>query len=257
MSKAWIKAKAPEFVRDIIRDFCLSWRVLEGQFSQFGRNGQVDFEVLRDLLGEEMNKGLLWRLKDTAHHLFRSKTGAAGLVGQFLDWSVGYIFHDAMKLKEDSYQQQNYAPWFRQLIREDLPEEEKAVSAELLGVLEQTSESMHREIERIRFIVAHCRRLFPLYLAAHRDNPLLARFLYDQDELVREVFGPDYPGLVGRIYGDRPDHMYLLAAMSLRQGGWIKESALAIARAVQLAPDSQSIRREERLIADRLAREAR
>ena len=257
MSKAWIKAKAPEFVRDIIRDFCLSWRVLEGQFLQFDQNGQVDFEVLRDLLGEEMNKGLLWRLKDTAHHLFRSKTGASGLVGQFLDWCVGYIFHDAMKLKEDSYQQQNYAPWFRQLIREDLPEEEKTISSELLGVLEQTSESMAREIARIRFIVDHCRRLFPIYLSSHRDNPLLARFLFDQDEMVREAFGPEYGTLVARIYGDRPDHMYLLAAMSLRQGGWLKESAQAIARAVALAPDSQSIRREERIISDRLAREGR
>ena len=257
MSKAWIKAKTPEFVRDIVRDFCLSCRVLEGQFAQFDRNGQVDFEVLRDLLGEEMNKGLLWRLKDTAHHLFRSKTGSAGLVGQFLDWSVGYIFHDAMKLKEDSYQQQNYAPWFRQLIREDLPAEEKHISSELLGVLEQTSESMHREITRIRFIVAHCRRLFPIYFSAHRDNPLLARFLFDQNDLVREVFGPEYGLLVDRIYGEQPEHMYLLAAISLRQGGWTRESAQAIARALELAPESQSIRREERLIQDRLAREGR
>lgn len=257
MSKAWIKAKTPEFVRDIIRDFCLSWRVLENQFSQFDKNGQVDFGVLRDLLGEEMNKGLLWRLKDTAHHLFRSKTGAAGRVGQFLDWCVGYIFHDAMKLKEDSYQQQNYAPWFRQLIREDLPAEEMTISSELLGVLEQTSESMLREITRIRFIVGRCRRLFPIYLSAHRDNPLLARFLFDQSELVREVFGPEYEVLVGRIYGDQPEHMYLLAALSLRQGGWLDESAQAIAQAVALAPDSQSIRREERIIHDRLARASR
>lgn len=257
MSKAWIKAKAPEFVRDIIRDFCLSWRVLEDQFQQFDKNGQVDFEVLRDLLGEEMNKGLLWRLKDTAHHLFRSKAEGGTLVGQFLDWSVGYIFHDAMKLKEDSYQQQNYAPWFRQLIRDDLPEEEKGISSELLGVLEQTSESMFREIRRIRFIVANCRRLFPIYLSAHRDNPLLARFLFDQDDLVREIFGEEYEGLIARIYADRPDHMYLLAAMSLRQGGWLAESSEAIARAVDLNPQSESIRREERIIHDRLARQGR
>lgn len=254
MSKAWIKAKAPEFVRDILRDFCLVCQELETQFRQFDANGQVDFQVLRGILGEEMNKGLLWRLKDTAHHLFRSKAEGGSLVGQYLDWGIGYIFHDAMKLKEDSYQQQNYAPWFRQLIREDLPSEEKRISADLLGVLEQTSESMFREIRRIRFIMANCRKLYAIFLAGHNDNPLLARFLFDQNALVREVFGAEYAELVERIYGAAPERMYLLAAMSLRQGGWASEAAQAIAQAATLRPDNEDVLREQRLIADRVKR---
>jgi len=256
MSKAWIKAKVPEFVRDSLRDFCLVSRVLDKEFATFDAQGRVDFDVLRDLLGEEMNKGLLWRLKDTSHHLFRSPSGGT-LVGQLLDWCVGYIFHDAMKLKEDSYQQQNYAPWFRQLHAADLPESEKAVSAELLAVLEQTTESMQREITRIRFIMSKCRRLFPVYLADHADNALLARFLFDQNDLVREVFGQGYGVLVTRIYNSRPEHMYLLAGMSLRHGGWLPEAMRALDRAQEISPDSESVRREREAVAKRLGRNAR
>ena len=84
---------------------------LEEQFETFDREGSVSFEVLDDLIGTKMNKGLLWRLKDTAHLLFRNEEGDP-LSGRFLDWGMGYIFHEAFKLREDAYQNLNYAPLF-------------------------------------------------------------------------------------------------------------------------------------------------
>ena len=71
MSHSWFDEKRCEFMRDLLRDYCLSVQVLEGLFQDFDRGGTMTFEDLKDLLGEEMNKGLMWRLKDTAHHLFR------------------------------------------------------------------------------------------------------------------------------------------------------------------------------------------
>jgi hypothetical protein len=71
MSNTWFEEKRDEFCRDLLRDYCLSVETLERLFQEFDRSGKMVFEELRDLLGEEMNKGLLWRLKDTAHHLFR------------------------------------------------------------------------------------------------------------------------------------------------------------------------------------------
>ena len=110
MSKAWIMAKRPEFVRDMFRNFCQACGLLDEQFERYDRVGSVDFEQLRDLIGEESFKGLLWRLKDTAHHVFRNDPDDP-IEGRFLDWGMGYIFHECIKLKEDSYQQLTYAPW--------------------------------------------------------------------------------------------------------------------------------------------------
>lgn len=252
MSKKWITAKLPEFVRDVLRDFCLVSRELEGEFRHFDRSGHVDFALLSNLLGQEMNKGLLWHLKDTAHVLFKhDDRPGAQLLGQFLDWSVGYIFHDAMKLREDAYQQQNYAPWFRKLRDQSPGGRGTSIGDDLYGVLDQTNESIQREVNRIRFLLYTCRRLFNEYLALHAENELLARFFFAQNELVREVFGDGYGRLVERVYGARPQRMYVLAARSLRRGGWAEESARALALAEALAPECIEAREERLRLAPR------
>lgn len=247
MSKAWITEKLPEFVRDMLRDFCFAADILESQFSVFGQTSQVSFEVLHDLVGEEMNKGLLWRLKDTAHHLFRND-GKQGLSGQILDWCVGYIFHETMKLKEDAYQQQNYGPWFRDLMDLELPEAENLVSRELFQIVLQTNESIRREAARVRFFFEKCRKLLLVYLADQGENPLLGRFLFEQNQLVRKIFGQDYDALLASIYGNDPEMMYVMASQSLRQGGWMTHAAEAVARACRLAPANPRVLREKQIV---------
>ena len=247
MSKAWIIEKLPEFVRDMLRDLCLTADILESQFALFDQTGQVSFEILHDLVGEEMNKGLLWRLKDTAHHLFRSD-GKVGLSGQFLDWCIGYIFHETMKLKEDAYQLQNYGPLFRELMDRELPEPEHSISRELFQVVLQTNESLRREIARVRFFFAKCRKLLMSYLSDQGENPLLGRFLFEQNALVRKIFGQDYTAFVASIYGDAPELMYVMASQSLRQGGWMAHATEAARRACELGPANPRVLREKQIV---------
>ncbi len=247
MSKTWIRTKLPEFVRDVFRGFCLASRQLSGQFQRFDEEREVSYEVLRDLLGSEMSKGLLWRLKDTAHHVFRNDPECP-VEGRFLDWGLGYIFHETIKLKEDAYQALTYAPWFLALRGRDLPEAERVVVEELFQVLRQTEESMRREIDRIRFIMSQCRQLFPIYLARHSENALLARYLFSQTQLVREVFGADYANLVATIYGEHPERMFVLAAQSLRLGGWVDEAALAVQGALAINPNERLVLQEKKIL---------
>lgn len=248
MSKTWIRGKLPEFVRDVFRSFCLASRQLSEQFARFDAEGTVSFEILRDLVGVEMNKGLLWRLKDTAHHVFRNDPSGL-LEGRFLDWGMGYIFHETIKLMEDAYQKTNYAPWFREMRDSgELPQEAKDVAGELFLILHQTEESMSREIDRIRFIMAKCRQLLPIYLAPHRENMLLARLLVAQNALVREVFEEEYEALLTGIYGNQPELMYILASQSLRQGGWMEEAEAAVNKALELNPAERSVLQEKKII---------
>lgn len=255
MSKAWIRAKLPEFVRDMFRTFCMACKSLEEQFASFDREGAVTFTTMRDLVGQEMDKGLLWRMKDTAHHVFRNDPETS-LTGQFLDWGLGYIFHETIKLKEDAYQTLTYAPWFLALRGRDLPEDERVVVEELFQVLKQTEESMRREIDRIRFIMSQCRRLLPIYLARHRENALLARYLFSQNALVREVFGSDYALLVDSVYGEHPERMYILAAQSLRLGGWVAEASQAVQSAFAINATDRLVLQEKKILDNWSARMA-
>ncbi|MFP4316686.1 MAG: hypothetical protein ACOC24_05035 [Desulfovibrionales bacterium] len=248
MSKAWIQSKKPEFIRDVLRDFCMVHRELDRHFQFYDQKGHVEFEFMRALLGEEMNKGQLWRLKDTAHLLFRS-TEDVPLVGNFLDWSIGYIFHECIKLKEDAYQRQIYGPRFEEFKRERiLRDEEKLLGQELFQVILQTKESIDREITRIRFILYHCRRMLILYLADHSDNHLLARFIFDQNEMVQSVFKSDYNELIDALYGENHENLFVYASKSLRQGGWMQDAAAALEQALQIAPSKHSVLQEKKFI---------
>lgn len=245
MSKAWIRGKRAYFARDVMRDFCLSSRALHHEFEQFDQAGAVSFEKIRDLIGEEMNKGLLWRLKDTAHHLFRNDP-ANDHLGRFLDWGLGYIFHEAMKLKEDAYQIRTYAPWLQDLQNEPLQEMEACFSKELLRVISQTDESIQREIRRIRLILTHCRSMLPIYYARHRENALLARFFFEQNDLAREVFREGYDMLMECVYENEQELMYLLAAQSLRRGGWVEPGLKALAQGLSVNPRCPRLLQEKR-----------
>lgn len=195
-----------------------------------------------------MNKGLLWRLKDTAHHVFRNDSSPSR-VGRFLEWALGYIFHETMKLKEDTYQRFRYAPWFLELKSVDLPEVERHYCDELLQILSQTRESIFREVARIRFILSQCKAMFPLYFGLHRANLLLARYLFEQNKLVRRVFGEDYDKLIAGIYGaGEPECMFVLAARSLRQGGWMTDASRAVEEGLKVNPGSEKILAEKALI---------
>lgn len=238
MSKRWIQAKRDEFARDVMRDFCMVCDILDDQFIRFDENGIVSFAVIRDLLGNLMNKGLLWRLKDTAHHLFRSDTDNP-TVGRMLDWSVGYIFHETIKLKEDAYQHQHYAPLYLALNEQIRSKELKSISEPLCEVLDQTDESTAREITRIRYVIEQAQKMMCLYYTRHNENRLLARLLYDKRELVEHVFLDVYEDLISSIYGNAPEKMYIQAAESLLEGGRAEEALQAAEEAVRLAPGSK------------------
>lgn len=250
MSKAWIRSKREEFVRDVFRDFCQIHFYFDQEFQNYEQTGAVDFVFMRDLLGEETNKGLLWRLKDTAHLLFRNYPSPITIC-QFLDWAIGYIFHESIKLKEDAYQQQNYGPWFQQIQQcREVSSEELALSQELLAIVDQTRESISREVSRIRFILVRCRRMFRLFLVLHRDNKLLARLLYDRKDLIHSIYSQEeLAALLDSLYPQTPEKMYILASQSLRQGGWFENAARALDKALQINPENSAALQEKQFVA--------
>ncbi len=238
MSKSWLLSKQESFVRDVLRDFCHIASALETHFAEFDATGAVSFHFFDDLLGRQNSKGLLWRLKDTAHLLFRNETRTRhAVLGEYMDWALGYIFHECIKLKEDAYQQMNYRPRFKNLqASPGLSPEELHIGSELYAVIQQTNESIEREVRRVRFILFHCKRMFILYLPRHHENPLLARFLHAQKELVQRVFKGSFEELLDSIYADGIVRMYILAARSFEDGGWLDEARAALSLAEQARP---------------------
>lgn len=240
MSTAWVMYKLPEFARDFVRDFCLSSEILEKEFRHIEDSGQVRIDAIKVLFGSYMNKGMLWRLQDTSRHFFQNDAKDCP-VGQLLEWSIGYLVYETRKMQESIRQIDQCTPEFMDLSRHLSPQIESFAN-ELLVLIDQSKDSLRTEMGRIRFILSHCRQLIPQYFEAHRDNELLARFMVERNDLVREVFHEDYQTLIDGIYGQgSSEDMYILAAASLRAGGWFQDAHQALEKAAQINPENPKL----------------
>jgi hypothetical protein len=134
-----------------------------------------------------------------------------------------------MKLKEDAYHLTNYVPWFATIEAEAcLPPEEADIGTDLKAIAAQTAESIEREIQRIRSVLSLCRRLFIAYLPQHRENRLLARFIYSHLDHIASVYADQSHILLRSVYGSDLEPLIRLAAASLRDGGWTAEADQAL-----------------------------
>lgn len=241
MNEKWLEKKHNELATDLFRNFCLIHMELDKEFSFFHQTGEIRFKPLDEILGQEMAQGRLWLLKDTAHLLFRKQPGTP-LSGIFLDWSIAYIFHECMKLREDAYQLQTYIPWFK-FVQSD-PEysrQEQEVGSNLFRLASQTRESINKEVHRIEFILSESKNIFIRYLPHHSMNRVLARFLFEHEKRVKNVFQDLYQNLLQALYGSSHETKYILAAHHLLQGNWLIKARTAVDHAAEINPQHSEV----------------
>lgn len=233
--KTWVQTNRESFERDVFRDFCLVADSLGQQFARFTETGAVSFSVLSRLVGEPWDKGMLWRLKDTSHHIFLKREGA-GVVAQLLDWTLGYMFHETLKLMEDAHQWQFYSPRLSGLADSGFCPVPSGLLETLHLIQGETRESMRRETARLQTLLAHAKKLFCLYFAGSAAHRPLARFLHDNNELVRRIFTDAYTELIQAIYGNEPERLHLEAARSLLESARRDAALLALDMALAINP---------------------
>lgn len=210
-----------EAMRDFVRDFCRVNQILAEQEARFAATSTLSFAELDALLGQDMRQGVLWRLKDNTHQHLRARDAAgvdAPLPAVLLDWCVGYVFHECVKLREDAFLQQHYATHLTQL-RSKAPADCTDICDNLLPFANQTTESTRREIARIRAVLDQAQQLCVRCLAAHGDNGPLARFLVEEAPLARAVFGEGLDALYAALYGAHPEQRFVRAARACLEGG--------------------------------------
>lgn len=160
-----------------------------------------------------------------ANNLLPGGTAGQHALEALIDWSIGYAFHECVKLREDAFQNQHYANRLAQIARHD------AVTADmynpLRGLVGQTAESSSRELSRISHVLSHGLRMLAQYLAVEKHNTHLARWLASEEHSARQAFGANYVTLLDALYGPEHERLYLLAARDFLEAGR-REPAVAL-----------------------------
>ncbi|MDR1489642.1 MAG: hypothetical protein LBS65_04030 [Desulfovibrio sp.] len=233
--RKWSTENTEALEGDILRDFCAASAILEEQFNRFAESGTLSDPILRAAVGKNWDKGLLWRLKDKTHNLVRREENPS-LAVSLLDWSIGYIFHECLKLLESVHVDRHYAPRLKVFAQDHPDPETEKLFSELAGIPEDIVLTMRISVLRIRSLEANARKFFCRHFAGRRDHLRLARFLHDENDLARSVFGDDYKIFIKSVYGDEEETLHIAAARSLMESARLDRAREALEAALRIAP---------------------
>ena len=176
------------------------------------RHEGLYFSNIEDFV-DDRGKSCLFRLKEMCHDLFRNSDDAS-YKEKLYDITVGYIFHEAMKLRENLYQIEYYKPKYG-IDSHELTRLEKKIVHEI-GILinkadKRTKEGL-REIKILsRELVEQLKGLIRLY----KTNYLVPRFIFENEKTLVRIFGKKgFEELLGDMYRDGRSLLMFKAAES-------------------------------------------
>ena len=221
---------------DIVRDFLSAHRITKRLLERF-HTGELRFAELQELIGDD-ESSVLYRLKERCHALFRPRDSDAmiGSRGQALfDLAVGSLFHEAMKFRENFYQQEIYGPRVRALgsgSNRDGDALFQEFEKILVAVSERLAEGAHETAILIEQSVKQLRAL----LCEHPGNGFVLRYLLENQTRVEDVFGDSIEHVFEEIEGSA-EVGYEVAGRSYLVSGFYREAEKTLALAIEAGGD--------------------
>ena len=162
-------------------------------------------------------------------------------VGALLDLAVGSLFHEAMKLRENLYQQERYGPRVEAL-RAQNDTESVELFDEFEKILATSAASLEESVAEVDRLVAQIRKQLLRLLIEHGRNGRVARCLYESADDVAAVYREGLDALFVRIFGDAVTG-YLAAADSYLESAYYSDALAVLAEAGRRAPADEEVHR--------------
>lgn len=234
-----VQARTPRIV-DILRDFIEVHRSVRDLVERH-RSGSLHFRHVTSLVGEDEGS-VLFRLKERCHAVFRQDQDGARQPTHreaLFDLAVGSLFHEAMKLREDLYQNEVYAPRVR-IMREGAGEESKALFDEFERMLAGVAERLEKGVREVDTVVRRTADQLRLLLSESGDDGTAARFLTERNADVEAVFDVPLLVLLEQMHGSAPAGLER-AGCSYLASGYFELAAERFAEASRLERAGPSV----------------
>lgn len=227
---------------DIIREF-LAVHASATEFVRRHEEGSLTFEEVEGWVGDDASSEL-YRLKERCHTMFRPSASDAGLEireGALLDLTVGSLFHEAMKLRENLYQQERYGPRVAALRREG-DRESLDLFAEFEKILATSSVRLDESVAEVQVMLGQTRKQLRRLIVQHGATGIVARSLYETEEQLVCVYPQGLDALYAEIHGDAVSG-FVMAAESYLDSAYYGEALAVLAEARRRAPQRKDVER--------------
>ena len=194
-------------------------------------------EGLAAMVGTERDNGPLWRLKDLCHRIWPQERRAEHVRGALVDWLIGSLFHEAMKLKEDLYLLAAYTPAAVALggfTDRDAGRADPAIArlVDIRAMVGRIAGDVDGQMERMGVLFAQTTILLRTMLPELATNPLVLRLLLEMEEAVAEFWGESLEDLFADTFGGSPAVGFCLIGSSYLRGQWYRQALTAYRRAL-------------------------
>lgn len=185
---------------EIARDFLLAYRRTR-EVASLHRAGELQFELVKGWVGDDESSAL-FRLKECCHAMFRSteRVGSGSDREALFDFTVGALFHEAMRFRENFYQREVYGTRIGRL-NVSSPEESELIT-EFEKIQKGASARLDEALQESETLLDQTLRQFRSLLRSHCDDGLVTRYLIENAGYVALAFGQGLEELLADVHGD-------------------------------------------------------
>ncbi len=259
----WFEQRRDHFVRQAVDDFLgllKKYHHLYGQYRRVfrgactartllvnpeaGKMCEALFTGLAEMLGSENSKGTLWRLKDLCHSIWPQQARGESMHGSLVDWLVGSIFHEAMKLKENLYLLLNYG---QAVFKPDQQPDggslrpvrglevfSRVVDAK--GLFQRIADDVLVQIEQIGVLLGKTSYLLRTLMPELARNVLVVRLLVEKEDTLLALWGESLVNIFNDMFMGNAASGFAAAGRSYLSGQWYEQSLQMYERALSLDP---------------------
>jgi hypothetical protein len=233
----WFEERRDLFVKNMYKGFYETFCRFQAIHQQSTDSRKVSFDEISHLVGTETKKGRLWHLKDRCHQLWRNADPQQEINGCLLDWVLGSLFHESMKLKESIYMFQFYGPMAQAMLKQNKAETIKFCGMECHRFIESTGKDIKQQMGNLLLMFEQAKSLLRTMLPELANNLILIRYLLENSEVAQSLWGENLETLFADMFPGSPEYGYCAAARSYQEGNWFKNAHAAYARALAINQD--------------------
>jgi tetratricopeptide (TPR) repeat protein len=222
---------------DLIREsICVHIKCMECR--DLFKNGTLCFRNIEEFV-DDRGKSCLFRLKEMCHELFRNSDSAT-YKEKLYDMTVGYIFHEAMILRENLYQLEYYRPKC-DIVSGELTSVEKKIVLEIEFLVKKTERKMKEGFKETKLLLKELVEQLKDIIGLYRGNYLLPRFLFENQKSFVKIYGKKgFDHLLYEVYKDGRTALIYKAARSYLESEYYELARNMFQRVAGLDTDNRT-----------------
>jgi hypothetical protein len=250
----WFQRQRDFFIRQIFSDFFFLLRSFQEMYGLYCRcrtskrgnaccllaEGPSQekcsiWEQLSIMVGTEVAKGPLWLLKDLCQQIWPegSREQELDIGDSLIEWLIGSIFHEAVKLKEDVHILNSYASAAFWLPR-NTPISRLTEVIDRKGLIQRVAVDVMRQMEHLALLFGQTSNMLRTMLPTLAGNSLLVRFLVEREDMVAYLWSEELDSIFSDMFSGQAAQGFCAAGKSYMSGQWYTRALIMYRRAVEL-----------------------